>query len=197
MEFVAVPPEERSLLFTCPQCAGAIEVDTLWAGISARCPHCQSTYITPDGRPQELNQFGFTEAGTSEVWAIDILIDGRSVFDFHGRGTRDAGIPFELFRGPDLPPGPYDGSIPYPDDEFRLIGVCSCGVEGCGSSWARFVREPGKVEMIMPFLTWIGRFPTRYDRHFFFGRKQFDETLHAMWEYVQARQVEILKEQLS
>ena len=48
LEFPALRAEERPFSFDCPQCRGSIEAEASWVGISAPCPHCQSTIVIPN-----------------------------------------------------------------------------------------------------------------------------------------------------
>ncbi len=66
--------------------------------------------------------------------SIELLIDGQPLVELVDLG--ETLIPYYLFEG-DLPLG-YWGAD---DPSIKVIGVCSCGEAGCGSTECRVVRE--------------------------------------------------------
>ena len=125
------------------------------------------------------------EPSRSDVPTIDLFINGQMVSDFVGVEPPHDGIPVEYFTGSDLPSKTWDGLVLNHDAGERLVGVCSCGVAGCGSTTATFLREAAAVRMILPVPRREGGTRVWHDLRFTFSRDQFDTTLREIWEYVQ------------
>ena len=75
--------------------------------------------------------------------SIELLIDGQSLVELVDLG--DPLIPYHYFEG-DLPLG-YWGAD---DPSIKCIGVCVCGISGCGAAECRVVRE-GDVVVFRDF----------------------------------------------
>jgi hypothetical protein len=80
--------------------------------------------------------------------SIELLIDGQSLVELVDLGDKESGdtlMPYYDFEG-GLPLG-YWGAD---DPSIKCIGVCVCGISGCGRAECRVVRE-GDVIVLRDF----------------------------------------------
>lgn len=86
------------------------------------------TYRVVEQNDQTIEEDYFVDYQDSPTISFELLIDGKSISSLLEASNK--AIPYYYFEENDLPSYFYN----YRNKQVHTIGVCSCGVSGCGES---------------------------------------------------------------
>ncbi|MGI8467464.1 MAG: hypothetical protein ACR2N3_03345 [Pyrinomonadaceae bacterium] len=119
----------------------------------------------------ELNKLSYqteeTNARRSILW-FELLIDGETVEKLI---EDEKAIPYYLFEDEDVDlPALFD----YEDKKYHIIGVCTCGHFGCGSTDCEIEKDENFVNLKVIFR---GSYKPPKDFKFKFSRENYDSVI--------------------